>query len=136
MKRIPYTLLLAAVLIALPIVVSAQYKTMTENTNAQKATVTARFINEAANANKKMATVDVSVTGVTINAAKDIAGMGEGTMGVHLHYQLDNGPIIVTPEKKLTFANLSSGTHTIKVTVANGHHQPISETQTLTVKIP
>ncbi len=54
----------------------------------------------------------------------------------HFHYQLDNGPIVATTAKTLEFANLTSGSHTITVYVADASHTPISEQKTLTVTVP
>ena len=54
----------------------------------------------------------------------------------HLHYQLDNGPIVATSAKTLEFANLTSGSHTITVYVADASHTPLSDQKTLTVTVP
>ena len=101
--------------------------------NDQNVTLEVRLANEQAMAKQKMATVEVTVTGTTISDMAAMPGIGGGA---HLHYQIDNGPVIATSVKHLTFAKLTPGDHTINVTVADENHQPISETQTLKVTIP
>src|SRR5262249_10277662 len=91
----------------------------------EHATLSAKLVDESAEAKNKMATIELNVSGVKLS-----------DKGPHIHYQLDNGPYIVTPVKTLTFAGLASGSHTVVVTVVNAHHQPISDPQTLTVNIP
>ena len=86
-------------------------------------------------AQKKAATVEVTVTGVKlVDPAKshEQAKSGEG----HLHYKLDNGPIIATPATKLSFHELSSGHHTLVVMLAGNDHQPLGPEKTLTVDVP
>jgi hypothetical protein len=54
----------------------------------------------------------------------------------HLHYQVDDDPIVATTAKKLSFHALSSGKHTIKVVLAGNDHSPLGPEQTLDVNIP
>jgi hypothetical protein len=86
-------------------------------------------------AKEKAATVKVSVVGVEIvdpalENEKPAPGKG------HLHYQVDDDPIIATTATKLSFHELSAGKHTIKVVLAGNDHRPLGPEQTLTVTIP
>jgi hypothetical protein len=80
-------------------------------------TLTAKLVDPEKKAQQKAATVDVKVTGIkiidpaTVNE-KPIAGQG------HLHYQVDDGPIIATTTMKLSFHGLTPGPHKIVVTLA------------------
>lgn len=96
------------------------------STKTGNVTLTATLVDKATLAAKKMASLNVTVKGATIAHGAD----------AHIHYQLDNGPIIATSDTKLMFANLSPGSHTLVVTVANHQHQPLSDPQTITFNIP
>ena len=61
---------------------------------------------------------------------KHVAGQG------HLHYQLDKGPIIATPTRKLSFHELPPGSHTIVVMLVGNDHKPLGPEERLTVNIP
>ena len=54
---------------------------------------------------------------------KPIVGQG------HLHYQLDNGPVIATPTPKLSFHGLTPGVHTIVVTLTGNDHKLLGPQQ-------
>jgi hypothetical protein len=54
----------------------------------------------------------------------------------HLHYQVDGGPVIATTASKLSFHGLTSGKHTIIVTLAANDHSPIGQPITLEVMVP
>jgi hypothetical protein len=98
-------------------------------------TLKATLVDEKAKAQKKAATVKVMVTGVRIidpALVNEIPKKGQG----HFHYQVDNGPIIATTAPKLSFHDLSSGSHTIKVILAANDHTPLGPEETLTVTIP
>ena len=98
-------------------------------------TLTARLVDAEKKAQQKAATVDVKVTGIKIidpaeAKEKPVAGQG------HLHYQVDDGPIIATTTMKLSFHGLASGPHKIVVTLAGNDHNPLGPQQTLDVTIP
>ena len=42
----------------------------------------------------------------------------------HLHYRVDDGPVIATTTTKLSFHELTSGKHQIVVMLANNDHSP------------
>ncbi len=54
----------------------------------------------------------------------------------HLHYQVDKGPVVATPTAKLTWHDLTPGTHTIVVMLAGNDHKPLGPQQQLTVTVP
>ena len=86
-------------------------------------------------AQKKEATVMVEVKGVTLTdpaTAKEQPKAGQA----HLHYQVDDGPVIATTSPKLSFHGLTSGAHKITVTLAANDHSPLGPPQTLTVTVP
>ena len=86
-------------------------------------------------AKEKAATVKVTVSGVQIvdpatDGEKPVAGHA------HLHYQVDADPIIATTAPKLSFHDLPSGKHTIKVVLAGSDHAPLGPEKTLSVDVP
>ena len=116
-------------------------KTETQSANqvvsqaAQTATMTASLIDAEKNAKDKSATVEVRVGGVelidpALTTKKPVKGQG------HLHYQVDDGPVVATTAPKLSFHGLSSGKHKIVVTLANNDHSPAGPPQTLEITVP
>jgi hypothetical protein len=98
-------------------------------------TLTATLVDPEKKAQQKAATVDVKVTGINlIDPAKvnEQPKMGQG----HLHYQVDDGPVIATPTTKLSFHGLTPGQHKILVALAGNDHNPLGPQQTLSVTIP
>jgi hypothetical protein len=97
--------------------------------------LTAVLVDAEAKAQKKEATVKVTVTGATMTdpaVAKEKPKAGQA----HLHYQVDNGPIIATTTTKLSFHELTSGEHKITVVLSANDHSPLGPQETLTVRIP
>lgn len=121
------------------VIASAQYgsgaKPQTSSAAQGTPTLTAKLVDPEKKAQQKAATVDVKVTGIkiidpaTVNE-KPIAGQG------HLHYQVDDGPIIATTTMKLSFHGLTPGSHKIVVTLAGNDHNPLGPQETLNVTIP
>lgn len=113
-------------------VVDAQYSAAKQG--AASATMTAKLVDPEKKAAKKEATVEVSTAVKLIDPStvgdKPMTGQG------HLHYQVDNGPIIATPAAKLSFHELTPGAHTITVTLVGNDHKPLGPAQKLTVTIP
>jgi hypothetical protein len=86
-------------------------------------------------ASEHTATVEVKVVGIQLidpAAVNEQPQQGQG----HLHYQLDTGPVIATTTTKLSFHELSSGSHEITVMLVSSDHQPLGPRVTLTVNIP
>jgi len=99
------------------------------------ATMTVRLVDPEKKAKEKTATVQVTVKGVTLidpAAVKERPRNGQG----HLHYRVDDGPVIATTAPKLSFHELSPGQHKILVMLAANDHSPLGPQQTLNVTIP
>jgi hypothetical protein len=86
-------------------------------------------------ASEHTATVEVKVVGIQLTdpaAVNEQPQQGQG----HLHYQVDTGPVIATTTTKLSFHELTSGSHEITVMLVSSDHQPLGPRETLTVNIP
>jgi hypothetical protein len=98
-------------------------------------TMQAKLIDPEKKAQGKSATVDVKVTGLKLTdpaAVNEKPMMGQG----HLHYQVDDGPVIATTTTKLSFHGLTPGQHKIVVMLAGNDHSPLGPQETLNVTIP
>ena len=103
--------------------------------SATRPTMTAKLVDPEKKAAERAATVEVTTSGVELidpAVAKEKAVPGQG----HLHYQVDKGPIVATPSAKLSFHELTPGTHTIVVVLAGNDHKPLGPQQQLTVTVP
>lgn len=98
------------------------------------ATLDATLVDKDKKAAEKAATVKVDVQNFDIVDPADVNEEPKDGQG-HLHYQVDNGPVIATTAKKLSFHELASGEHTIKVMLATNDHKPIKE-KDLNLTIP
>jgi hypothetical protein len=97
--------------------------------------LSAKLVDAEKKAQKHEATVEVQVAGVQmVDPAKVNEQPAEGQG--HLHYQVDNGPIIATTAAKLSFHELSAGQHKITVELVGNDHQPLGAQEILTVTIP
>jgi len=99
------------------------------------ASMSAKLVDPTARAKKQAAAVQVAVKGVRIvdpalSGEKPIKGQG------HLHYQVDDGPVIATTAPKLSFHGLKPGAHTITIALAANDHSPLGPQEKLTVTIP
>jgi hypothetical protein len=102
---------------------------------AKTATLKATLVDAAKKAEAKTATVQVTVSGVKLIDPDKTHGQAKKGEG-HLHYQLDNGPVIATTATKLSFHNLASGQHTLVVMLAGNTHEPLGPKEALTFDIP
>ena len=102
---------------------------------AQPPTLKATLVDAAKKAEAKTATVQVTVSGISLIDPDKTHGQAKKGQG-HLHYQLDNGPIIATTTTKLSFHGLSSGQHTLVVMLAGNNHEPLGPKEALTFQIP
>jgi hypothetical protein len=107
----------------------------TTATGANAMSLTAKLVDPEAKAKKQAATVTVAIRGVlivdpSISGEKPIKGEG------HLHYQVDDGPIVATTAPKLSFHGLKPGSHSIMVQLAANDHSPLGPEQKLSVTIP
>lgn len=97
--------------------------------------LTATLVDQEKKAQENAATVEVKVTGVQmVDPAK--TGERKQRNQAHLHYKVDDGPIIATTATKLSFHELTPGEHTIVVMLAANDHSPLGPQQTLRVVIP
>lgn len=81
------------------------------------------------------ATIEVQVSGLKLidpAAAGEKAREGQG----HLHYRVDEGPVIATPAAKLSFHGLKPGRHTISVALSGNDHAALGPSETLSVTVP
>src|SRR5687768_14148955 len=138
-RAINSTLVLAALVLGLGGLASGQYGS---NTNSRAgtmgrrtATLTARLVDPEKKAQQKAATVAVKVTGVRLIDPAMVNERPRAGQG-HLHYQVDDGPIIATTTTKLSFHGLTTGPHKIVVTLAGNDHNPLGPQETLNVTIP
>lgn len=101
----------------------------------QSPAMTASLVDPDNSAKAKNATVTVEVTGVKLidpALTNKMPTKGEG----HLHYRVDDGPVIATTTTKLSFHGLTPGKHKIVVMVANNDHTPAGLEQTLEITVP
>jgi hypothetical protein len=98
-------------------------------------TLSATLADRDKNAQEQTATVEVKVAGIQLIDAAAVNEQPQQGQG-HLHYQVDNGPLIATTVTKLSFHELSSGEHKITVMLMGNDHQPLGVQETLTVTIP
>ncbi|MCA1601978.1 MAG: DUF6130 family protein [Acidobacteria bacterium] len=124
--------ILCALLLGLALSVGAQ---VNRRGGRQGAALTATMIDPEKKAQQKAATVEVQVTDLRL---VDPAKTGEQPKAGqdHLHYQVDDGPVIATTTTKLSFHGLTPGEHKIVVMLAANDHSPLGPQQTLTVTIP
>lgn len=103
--------------------------------DARPVTFKATLVDAEKKARRKEATVRVEVAGVELVDPASVNEQPKSGQG-HLHYQVDDGPIIATTAAKLSFHGLAAGQHKIVVTLAANDHSPAGRQETLTVTIP
>ena len=126
---------IAAVTVALTAMIAVPRMHAQAPGSAMKPAMTAKLIDPDKKAATRAATVEVTTSGVelvdpAISMEKAVPGQG------HLHYQLDKGAVVATPTAKLSFHDLTPGTHTILVVLAGNDHKPLGPQQSLTVTVP
>jgi hypothetical protein len=97
--------------------------------------LSAKLIDPEKKAREQTATVEVKVTGIQLIDSAAVHEQPQQGQG-HLHYQVDSGPLIATTTTKLSFHELSSGSHKITVMLVGNDHQALGPRETLTVSIP
>jgi hypothetical protein len=113
----------------------AQKELGRQTTAGHPPALSAELVDPEKKARKYEATVEVQVAGIQlVDSAKvnEQPAQGQG----HLHYQVDNGPVIATTTTKLSFHELSAGQHKIMVMLVGNDHKPLGVQETLTVTIP
>lgn len=104
-------------------------------TTALAATLDASLVNPEKNSAKKAATVQVKVDGVELVDPASVNEQPKAGQG-HLHYRVDDDPVIATTTTKLSFHDLKPGAHKIVVMLAANDHSPLGPQKTLDVTIP
>jgi hypothetical protein len=95
----------------------------------------ASLVDADQNAKNASAVVRVEVTGADL-IDPELATPGSKAIQAHLHYKVDDGPVIATPVAKLAFHDLAAGRHRIEVVLADSEHKPLGPSETLEVTIP
>ena len=98
-------------------------------------TIRAELIDPDQKAKQKEATIVVSTQGVQLvdpASVNQTPRVGQG----HLHYRVDQGPVIATTTTKLSFHELSPGTRQIEVTLVGNDHKPLSAPIKFTLQVP
>lgn len=131
MIKPPYAAVLALGLLAGPLPRAAA----APKEDAAKPAMNARMVDEENKSKKKEATIEVEVKGLKLvdpASVQEKPARGQG----HLHYRLDNGPIIATTATKLSFHEMSSGPHVIAVALAANDHSALGPLASFTITIP
>jgi hypothetical protein len=95
----------------------------------------AKLVDPEKKAKGQAATVDVKVTNVQLVDPGSVGEQPSKGQG-HLHYQLDDGPVVATPTSKLSFHGLKPGKHRIMVMLAGNDHKPLGPEAKLEVTVP
>jgi len=93
----------------------------------------ASLIDRDAKARKGWATIQVEVRGIDLvdsPTGRPVDGQG------HLHYRVDDGPVIATPTARLGFHGLAIGAHRILVELVGNDHRPLGPAKTLELTVP
>jgi hypothetical protein len=88
-----------------------------------------------AKAKKAEATVKIQVSGIQLVDPASVQEKPKAGQG-HLHYRVDDGPVIATTAPKLSFHELSPGEHRFELTLAGNDHKPLMASKTLSVTVP
>lgn len=54
----------------------------------------------------------------------------------HLHYRVDDGPVLETSATNVAFTDLAKGRHFVSVSLAANDHSPLGPAETVVVRIP
>jgi len=99
------------------------------------ATIHVTLVDPVRKARDRAATVSVTVRGITLIDPATVHERPHAGQG-HLHYRVDDGFIIATTAKKLSFHELSSGPHKFTVMLAANDHTPLGPEDTASVTVP
>jgi hypothetical protein len=98
-------------------------------------TFDAKLIDAEKKAATKAATIEVTVEGFDVVDPASVMEKPKAGQG-HIHYQIDGGVIVATTAKKLSFHNLSAGSHKFVISLAGNDHKAAGHEKTLSVTIP
>jgi len=102
---------------------------------AAEPTFDATLQNADVNAKKGNATVTVKVAGIQLVDPASVHEKPQAGQG-HLHYRVDDGPVIATTTPKLGFHELTTGEQRFELTLVGNDHQPLIPSKTLRVTVP
>ena len=88
-----------------------------------------------AKAKKGEATVEIQVSGIQLVDPAIVQEKPRPGQG-HLHYRVDDGPVIATTAPKLGFHELGPGQHRFELTLVGNDHQPLLPAKMLSVHVP
>ena len=111
----------------------AQNWTMWQGPNAG-VRIRARLRDQPENAQKHIVAIEVEVQNVWLHYPNPVSQAGV-EVGV-LQYQLDRCPPVLTTDTRLRFDQLTSGEHTVSLTLLAEDNRPLSPTIRLDVSIP
>lgn len=99
---------------------------------AAQPSLSASLVDRDAKARKGWATVEVKVSGLDlVDSPSGEPRDGEG----HLHYRVDDGFVVATTVKKLSFHALAPGKHRIEVRLVGNDHLPLGPVSTLELTV-
>jgi hypothetical protein len=96
--------------------------------------MTVSLVDPEKNGARGAATVVVKVQGVTLTDPATVNELPKAGQA-HLHYQIDDGPVVATTAPKLSYHGLKAGDHRILVMLAANDHSPLGPQETLAVKV-
>jgi hypothetical protein len=94
----------------------------------------ASLVDAEKNGARGAATVVVEVQGVTLTDPATVNELPKAGQA-HLHYQIDDGPVVATTAPKLSYHGLKAGDHKIVVMLAANDHTPLGPQETLNVRV-
>ena len=112
-----------------------QYAGMESVAPVTQPSLTANLVDADKKARMKSATVSVKVKGIKLVDPDSVGGKPRAGQG-HLHYRLDEGPVIATTATKLSFHGLAPGRHVLTVLLAGNDHAPLGASAALEINIP
>lgn len=96
--------------------------------------LTATFVDKTKDPSDRTAAVAVEVSGVSLVDPATTDGKPKADQA-HLHYQLDDGPVIATTTPKLSFHHLKAGSHRMVVMLAGNDHKQVGAEKTLELQL-
>lgn len=97
-------------------------------------TLNVKVLDQKENTAQKAISVESEVQNFDLadpHEVNEIVKEGQG----HIHYRLDDGPVIATTAKRLSFHEVKPGTHTLTVNLAGNDHKQVGTEQKLSVEV-
>jgi hypothetical protein len=96
--------------------------------------LTATFVDKTKDSADRTAAVAVEVSGVSLVDPATTDGQPKPGQA-HIHYQLDDGPVIATITPKLTFHHMKAGPHRMVVMLAGNDHKQVGAEKSLSLDL-